>query len=87
MFVTVSDNEGMTAIHSHRDVFDVWRTAELAKALEIKRSRVEMWRARGYIPPRYWPRLCDITEQSHGIVITCRQLAEMTAPQQKSEVA
>ncbi len=39
------------------------------------------WIARQFVPIWHWPRLLDILEQRHGVIVSYRQLVEATIAQ------
>ncbi len=48
------------------------------------RNRVDQWRRRNFVHPKYWPRLIDAARKVHGIELTPEQLMAAAAGEEKA---
>jgi hypothetical protein len=78
----------MQQIQSHAALCQLWRRADdLAADINaamphnvrpITRECVRKWKCRNSVPPQYWRVLIDLAERRHAVMITYRQLTELT---------
>jgi hypothetical protein len=60
---------------SHAALLSLWKWhSQLAADMDVPKWRARQWRARGSIPPKYWPRFITAMRERFGREVSADEL-------------